>query len=142
MMVFMILMTYSCIAPLLMPICAVYFGLAYLMYKYQLLFVYINAQQSGGQLWYAVFNMSLLSLCCAVCTLLCYVLIRGSEGSSIAIPKYSSDHPFNPTNYSYYTTNFNAPFYCLLPLPFFLFLFGSHCNARFKKVRVGLGHGR
>lgn len=44
-MVLMILLTYCCIAPLLMPLGTLYFCLAYLMYKYQLLYVFINENQ-------------------------------------------------------------------------------------------------
>jgi hypothetical protein len=51
MMVLMIVMTYSTIAPFLMPICAVFFAFCYLMYKYQLLYVFINDFQSGGFMW-------------------------------------------------------------------------------------------
>lgn len=51
MMVLMILVTYSTIAPFLMPICTVFFGFCYLMYKYQLLYVFINDYQSGGDMW-------------------------------------------------------------------------------------------
>lgn len=52
MMVLMILVTYSTIAPFLMPICSIFFGFCYLMYKYQLLYVFINDYQSGGYMWY------------------------------------------------------------------------------------------
>jgi hypothetical protein len=38
------------------PISIVFFMFSYLMYKYQLLYVYINDYQSGGYMWYAVFN--------------------------------------------------------------------------------------
>lgn len=62
MMVLMIMVTYSCITPLIMPFCVLFFAAAYLMYKYQLLYVYINDYQSGGFMWYAVFNRSLIAL--------------------------------------------------------------------------------
>ena len=62
MMVLMIMCVYSCITPLMMPFCALFFAFAYLMYKYQLLYVYINDYQSGGYMWYAVFNRSLIAL--------------------------------------------------------------------------------
>lgn len=52
MMVLMILVTYSTIAPFLMPICTLFFGFCYMMYKYQLLYVFINEYQSGGFMWY------------------------------------------------------------------------------------------
>ena len=47
MMVLMIQVTYACIAPFLMPLCTVFFMFSYTMYKYQLLYVYINTDQSG-----------------------------------------------------------------------------------------------
>ncbi|RYH30613.1 hypothetical protein EON65_04590 [archaeon] len=56
MMVLMIMVTYSSISPLLMPPCILFFMGAYIMYKYQLLYVYINEYQSGGFMWYAVFT--------------------------------------------------------------------------------------
>ena len=51
MMVLMIMLVYSCITPLLMPLGAVFFAFVYVMYKYQLLYVYINEYQSGGYMW-------------------------------------------------------------------------------------------
>lgn len=62
MMVLMIMVTYCCITPLLMPFCVLFYAGAYVMYKYQLLYVYINEYQSGGYMWYAVFNRSLIAL--------------------------------------------------------------------------------
>jgi hypothetical protein len=70
MMVTMIMCIYACIAPLLMPLCALFFVFAYLMYKYQLLYVYINEYQSGGEMWYAVFSRSLIALLSGAFTLL------------------------------------------------------------------------
>lgn len=85
----------------------------YLMYKYQLLYVYINAYQSGGFMWYAVFDRSMLALVCGVFTLLCYLAIR--------------------------QTYMSGPFYAILPLPPLIILFWRHCNSKFQvpaKVRI------
>ena len=49
--VLMILVTYSWVAPLLMPMGALYYSFSSLMYKYQLLYVYVNKDQSGGFMW-------------------------------------------------------------------------------------------
>lgn len=76
------------------------------MYKYQLLYVYINESQSGGFMWYAVFNRSMVALLCGVLVLLCYLLIR--------------------------ETFFTGPFYLLFPLPFTIILFWYRCNKEFK----------
>ena len=91
---------------MIVPICAVFFGFAYLMYKYQLLYVYINEYQSGGFMWYAVFNRSMVALIAGVCTLLCYLAIR--------------------------MTVMSGPFYLLLPLPFLIGVFWHHCETRIK----------
>ena len=89
-----------------MPLCATFFALAYLMYKYQLLYVYINSYQSGGFMWYAVFNRSMVVLIAGVSTLLCYLAIR--------------------------MTYTSAPFYLALPLPGLLILFWHHCDKKIK----------
>jgi hypothetical protein len=62
MMVLMIMTTYALITPLILPFCVLFFAGAYIMYKYQLLYVYINEDQSGGYMWYAVFNRSIVAL--------------------------------------------------------------------------------
>ena len=94
MMVLVIQVTYACISPFLMPLCALFFGFAYMMYKYQLLYVYINQDQSGGFMWYAVFNRSLIALLFAAFTLLGYLALDLNS------------------------TFFAGPFFFLLPLPF------------------------
>lgn len=104
-MILMILVTYSCIAPLLMPFGIVYFAFAYLMYKYQLLYVYVNDYQSGGYMWYAVFNRSMVSILCGALTLLGYLGLRKAS--------------------------YSGPFYVLLPLPFLIIYFWRWCNKKF-----------
>lgn len=76
------------------------------MYKYQLLFVYINTDQSGGHMWFAVFNRAMVSLIAGLMTLLCYLLLQSKHEA--------------------------GPFYTLLPLPFFISYFWNHCENRIK----------
>jgi hypothetical protein len=76
------------------------------MYKYQLLYVYINNYQSGGYMWYAVFNRSMVALIAGVITLWGYLGIR--------------------------QTFYSGPFYLLAPLPFCISFFWYKCEERFK----------
>lgn len=117
MMVLMIMVTYSVITPILMPVCAFFFAGAYTMYKYQLLYVYINEYQSGGFMWYAVFNRSVIALVFASCTLLGYLSMQLNE------------------------SDMAGPFFFLLPLPFILFYFMKFCDGKFKKASMNLSYG-
>jgi hypothetical protein len=56
-----------------MPISLIFFAFAYVMYKYQLLYVFINDYQSGGFMWYEIFSHSMVGLLCGVITLFCYM---------------------------------------------------------------------
>ena len=105
-MIFIIEMIYSCIAPFLTIFATVYFSFAYLMYKYQLLYVYVNKYQSGGFFWYSVFNFSMVSLLCGVLTLLGYLSTRKEYNANI--------------------------FYFVLPHPFLVVLFWRYCNETFR----------
>ncbi|KAG8813472.1 hypothetical protein FRC17_001557 [Serendipita sp. 399] len=49
--VFVITITYSVIQPQIMAFGAIYFGMAYLVYKYKLLFVFYKPYESQGQAW-------------------------------------------------------------------------------------------
>ena len=105
-MVVMIVVTYSCIAPLIMPLGLLYFTFAYLMYKYQLLYVFINDYQSGGFNWYAVFSRSVVALI----------------GGSLTMMGYIGIH----------MTQYTQAFYFLLPLPLCLLYFWHRCTKHFQ----------
>ncbi|KAG8861325.1 hypothetical protein FRC20_011487 [Serendipita sp. 405] len=49
--VFVITITYSVIQPQIMAFGAIYFGMAYVVYKYKLLFVFYKPYESHGQAW-------------------------------------------------------------------------------------------
>jgi hypothetical protein len=74
------------------------------------LFVYVNKYQSGGYMWYAVFNRSMVALMAGVLTLLGYLGIR--------------------------ETFFSGPFYLLAPLPFCISYFWYKCEDRFKTASM------
>jgi Calcium-dependent channel, 7TM region, putative phosphate len=100
---------YSCIAPLLIPFGILFFFFSYAMYKYQLLYVYVNDYQSGGDMWYDVFWRSLVGMIFATCTLLGYLMLQ------ITI------------------TNQNAgPFIFMLPMPLCLIYFWRFCENKFR----------
>ncbi|OWM80631.1 hypothetical protein CDL15_Pgr006661 [Punica granatum] len=54
--------TFSVLAPLILPCLLVYFFLAFLVYRNQILNVYITKYESGGQLWPTVHNTTIFSL--------------------------------------------------------------------------------
>jgi hypothetical protein len=114
MMVLMIMVTYATIAPFLMPFCILFFAFAYVMYKFQLLYVYINDYQSGGFMWYAVFNRSIVALIFASLTTLAYLGLELND------------------------TYFAGPFYFLLPLPFGLMYFWYYCDSKFRQISLHL----
>ncbi|KAG8943918.1 hypothetical protein FRC04_002406 [Tulasnella sp. 424] len=54
--VFVITLLYSVIQPLILVFGAIYFGVAYVVYKYKLLFVFYKPYESRGQAWPITFN--------------------------------------------------------------------------------------
>ncbi|KAG9047641.1 hypothetical protein FS837_001834 [Tulasnella sp. UAMH 9824] len=54
--VFVITILYSVIQPLILVFGAIYFGVAYVVYKYKLLFVFYKPYESRGQAWPITFN--------------------------------------------------------------------------------------
>lgn len=54
--------TNSVIAPLILPFLLIYFFLAYLIYKNQIINVYITKYESGGQYWPIFHNTTIFSL--------------------------------------------------------------------------------
>ncbi|XVF64250.1 hypothetical protein PTKIN_Ptkin09bG0153200 [Pterospermum kingtungense] len=54
--------TCSVMAPLILPFLLVYFSLAFLIYRNQILNVYVSKYESGGQFWPIVHNTTIFSL--------------------------------------------------------------------------------
>jgi hypothetical protein len=115
-MVMMILCTYACIAPFATPFAWLYYCFAYVMYRYQLLYVYVNPYQSGGFMWYSVFDRSMISLLGGVLVLLSYFMIR-------------------QTNHKDFSGLY---FYALLPLPVVILIFWHKCHKKFTKPSSSL----
>jgi hypothetical protein len=109
----MIMLTYACVAPLLMPFGVLFFVVSYIMYKYQLLYVYVNDNQSLGFMWYAVFNRSLIALIFATFTLLACLAVNANTIGS-------------------------APFFLTLPLPAGIFYFWHYCEILKKNSLVSI----
>lgn len=55
-------MTYCVICPAIMPACAMYFGMACLVYQWLFLYVYTPCFDCGGNLWYYLFRGSMTGL--------------------------------------------------------------------------------
>jgi len=62
-------MTYSVLAPAVMPICAVYFGFAFLTYCWLFQHVYTPEYDGGGACWEHLFNASMAGLLIGTLTL-------------------------------------------------------------------------
>ncbi|WWC87012.1 uncharacterized protein L201_001895 [Kwoniella dendrophila CBS 6074] len=60
--VFTITLVYSVMSPLILVFGAIYFGVAYLVYKYKLLFIYFKPYESNGEAWRITFARTLWAL--------------------------------------------------------------------------------
>ncbi|XP_022768596.1 CSC1-like protein RXW8 isoform X6 [Durio zibethinus] len=98
--------TCSVMAPLILPFLLVYFFLAFLVYRNQILHVYVSKYESGGQFWPIVHNTTIFSL---VLTQIIALGVFGIKRSPVA---------------SGFT----------IPLIFFTLLFNEYCRQRFSPV--------
>ena len=74
--VVVIVFTYAPIAPVILPIGALYFFGAYLVYKTQLVMVYDPQHDSGGVMFPSACQRTLIGLICGQITLLGYTVLR------------------------------------------------------------------
>jgi len=74
--VIIICFTYACISPVILPVGAIYFLGALLVYKKQVLLVYAPDYESGGTMFPAVCHRTLIGLICGQITSLGYTIIR------------------------------------------------------------------
>jgi hypothetical protein len=72
--IFLVAITYSLIAPIIIPFATVYFALGFVVFKYQLVHVFVQKFESGGVFWPVVYSKMSSSLFIAQ---LCLVGILG-----------------------------------------------------------------
>ncbi|KAK4279399.1 hypothetical protein QN277_011186 [Acacia crassicarpa] len=95
--------TYFFLAPLILPFLLVYFCLGYIVYRNQLLNVYVPKYDTGGEFWAKVHNCTIFSL------MLMHIIAIGIFGLK-KLPLASG---------------------FILPLPFLTLLFNDYCRKRF-----------
>jgi len=54
--IFLVVLTYSTISPLILPFGIIYFGLSYLTVKYNIIYVFKQDYEGGGIMWPIMFN--------------------------------------------------------------------------------------
>jgi len=74
----LICLVYAQIVPIIMPVGVVYFSLALVVYKYQLMVCYIPKFEGGGIFWPLIFHQTIVSLAAAQFTLIGYMVIKTS----------------------------------------------------------------
>ncbi|XP_019420245.1 PREDICTED: CSC1-like protein HYP1 isoform X2 [Lupinus angustifolius] len=101
--------TYFILSPLILPFLLVYFCLGYIIYRNQLLNVYVPKFQTGGEFWPTVHNYTIFSL------LLMHIIVIGIFGLK-KLPLASAS---------------------TLPLPILTLLFNEYCQKRFFPIFKG-----
>ncbi|RHN44308.1 putative calcium-dependent channel, 7TM region phosphate [Medicago truncatula] len=95
--------TYFILAPLILPFILVYFCLGYIIYRNQLLYVYVQKFETGGEFWPIVHNCTIFSM------VLMHIIVIGIFGLK-ELPIASG---------------------FTLPLPIVTLLFNEYCQKRF-----------
>lgn len=88
--VLMIVFAYACISPIILPVGAVYFFGALMVYKKQVLYVYVPKYESGGKLFPMACDRALFGLICGQLTFIGYSMIRQGHWQ----PLFLSPLPF------------------------------------------------
>nr|KYP64693.1 putative membrane protein C2G11.09 [Cajanus cajan] len=101
--------TYIILAPLILPFLLVYYCLGYIIYRNQLLNVYVAKHQTGGEFWPIVHNYTIFSL------VLMHIIVIGIFGLK-KLPVASAS---------------------TLPLPILTLLFNEYCQKRFFPIFKG-----
>jgi hypothetical protein len=75
--VIMIVFTYAIISPIILPVGALFFVGALVVYKKQVLYVYRPVYESGGAMFPSALQRTLFGLVCGQLTLIGYLITRG-----------------------------------------------------------------
>lgn len=78
-------LVYSTIAPLMLLVVAAYFAFGFIVFRYQLLYVYAATYQTNGRLWLHLFNCSIVSLVLSQVVLGSVMLLRGAGVEVLAL---------------------------------------------------------
>ncbi|KAJ3232428.1 hypothetical protein HDU81_002980 [Chytriomyces hyalinus] len=81
--IFIIALIYSVVAPLILLPATIYFGLGYLVYRNQLLFVYVKEWEAYGRHWTMAFSRIIIGLIIFQITMAGMFLIKGANYCSI-----------------------------------------------------------
>ncbi|KAF9196968.1 hypothetical protein BGZ50_004555 [Haplosporangium sp. Z 11] len=98
--VFVIILLYSCIKPMILIFGVIYFALGYLVFKYQLLYVYFHPNESGGQMWPMVYNRLTLGLVTFQVTMLGMLMLKQAFIMAILLAPL----PVGTVSFWYWTT--------------------------------------
>lgn len=98
--------TYSLLAPLILPFLLIYFCLGYVIYRNQLLNVYSPKYETGGMFWLSVHSTTIFSL----------ILMQAIAIGIFGLKKLPIASTFT------------------VPLPVFTFLFDDYCRKRFVPI--------
>ncbi|RGB38934.1 hypothetical protein C1646_755152 [Rhizophagus diaphanus] len=76
---------YSVIAPLILVFCYLYYVLAYLVYRYQLMYVFNTKIETGGVYWKAVFNRLIVAIIFWQLTMIGVMNLKGAHIQSVTV---------------------------------------------------------
>jgi hypothetical protein len=98
---FVVILIYSCIKPMILIFGVIYFAVGYLVFKYQLLYVYFHPNESGGQIWPMVYNRLTLGLVTFQVTMLGLFMLKQAYFFGIMLAPL----PAGTVWFWYWTTN-------------------------------------
>ncbi|KAG0281103.1 hypothetical protein BGZ95_006779 [Linnemannia exigua] len=98
---FVVILIYSCIKPMILVFGVIYFAVGYLVFKYQLLYVYFHPNESGGQIWPMVYNRLTLGLVTFQLTMLGLFMLKQAYFFGILLAPL----PAGTVWFWYWTTN-------------------------------------
>jgi len=105
-----IALTYWVIAPILVFVAGLIFGANYAVYKYQLCYIMVNNNETGGLYFYKLFNYTMVGLMASTITMIGYTGIK--EGA------------------------IQAPL--MAPLPVIIYIVWCYTEEKFKDLSLGL----
>lgn len=98
---FVVILIYSCIKPMILVFGVIYFAVGYLVFKYQLLYVYFHPNESGGQIWPMVYSRLTLGLVTFQVTMLGLFMLKQAYFFGILLAPL----PAGTVWFWYWTTN-------------------------------------